>query len=54
MSIHIPQHAYPARRVSWTKRDVLLFAASIGCSAEQLHFLYVCYYLSLYLHLDRI
>ncbi|KAL1978707.1 hypothetical protein VTN31DRAFT_1566 [Thermomyces dupontii] len=32
---------YPAQKVSWTKRDVILFAHSIGCnSKEQLHFLY--------------
>lgn len=27
--------------VSWLKRDVLLFAASIGATADELHFLYV-------------
>lgn len=33
---------YPPQDVSWTKRDVLLFANSIGCSAaDELHFLYV-------------
>lgn len=32
---------YPSAEVSWLKRDVLLFAASIGCTAEELHFLYV-------------
>lgn len=32
---------YPAKPVSWLKRDVLLFAASIGCKADELHFLYV-------------
>lgn len=31
---------YPRREVSWLKRDVLLFAASIGCTASELHFLY--------------
>ncbi|KAL1978448.1 hypothetical protein VTN31DRAFT_1307 [Thermomyces dupontii] len=32
---------YPPQDVSWTKRDVLLFANSIGCSAaDELHFLY--------------
>ncbi|KAI4144471.1 MAG: hypothetical protein LQ340_006637, partial [Diploschistes diacapsis] len=32
---------YPAMEVSWLKRDVLLFANSIGCTANELHFLYV-------------
>jgi hypothetical protein len=32
---------YPAKEVSWTKRDALLFANSIGCTASELHFLYV-------------
>lgn len=32
---------YPPAEVSWLKRDVLLFAASIGCTADELHFLYV-------------
>ncbi|OKL63449.1 hypothetical protein UA08_01574 [Talaromyces atroroseus] len=31
---------YPRRAVTWTKRDVLLFANSIGCQADELHFLY--------------
>ncbi|KAH8675786.1 MaoC like domain-containing protein [Xylariales sp. PMI_506] len=31
---------YPSTEVSWLKRDVLLFAASIGCTSEELHFLY--------------
>ncbi|MCJ1371428.1 hypothetical protein MMC20_002643 [Loxospora ochrophaea] len=31
---------YPSQEVSWLKRDVLLFANSIGCTAEELHFLY--------------
>jgi len=31
---------YPATEVSWLKRDVLLFANSIGCTADELHFLY--------------
>ena len=26
--------------VAWLKRDVLLFAASIGCTVDELHFLY--------------
>lgn len=33
---------YPPTEVSWLKRDVLLFANSIGCTADELHFLYVC------------
>lgn len=32
---------YPSQEVSWLKRDVLLFANSIGCKADELHFLYV-------------
>jgi len=32
---------YPEVEVSWLKRDVLLFANSIGCKADELHFLYV-------------
>ncbi|CAL3963652.1 unnamed protein product [Diplocarpon coronariae] len=32
---------YPRQEVSWLKRDVLLFANSIGCTAaDELHFLY--------------
>ncbi|KAK3341232.1 HotDog domain-containing protein [Lasiosphaeria hispida] len=31
---------YPAREVSWLKRDVLLFAQSIGCTADELQFLF--------------
>ncbi|KAI9810777.1 MAG: hypothetical protein M1832_001212, partial [Thelocarpon impressellum] len=31
---------YPAQPVSWLKRDVLLFANSIGVKADELHFLY--------------
>lgn len=31
---------YPTTEVSWLKRDVLLFAASIGCTVDELHFLY--------------
>jgi hypothetical protein len=33
---------YPPQEVSWTKRDALLFANSIGATSEELHFLYVC------------
>jgi hypothetical protein len=32
---------YPRQQVSWLKRDALLFANSIGCKADELHFLYV-------------
>ncbi|PHH80080.1 hypothetical protein CDD80_2922 [Ophiocordyceps camponoti-rufipedis] len=31
---------FPAQEVSWLKRDLLLFANSIGCQADELHFLY--------------
>ncbi|UNI14717.1 hypothetical protein JDV02_001318 [Purpureocillium takamizusanense] len=31
---------YPRQEVSWLKRDVLLFANSIGCKSDELHFLY--------------
>lgn len=34
-------HESPAKEVSWLKRDVLLFAASIGATADELHYLYV-------------
>ncbi|KAJ5679099.1 hypothetical protein N7462_007343 [Penicillium macrosclerotiorum] len=34
-------HEFPAKDVSWQKRDVLLFANSIGVKADELHFLYV-------------
>ncbi|KAJ5774505.1 hypothetical protein N7457_009401 [Penicillium paradoxum] len=33
-------HEFPAKEVSWQKRDVLLFANSIGVKADELHFLY--------------
>lgn len=32
---------YPRQAVSWLKRDALLFANSIGCTEDELHFLYV-------------
>lgn len=32
---------YPRTDVSWLKRDVLLFAVSIGCTADELRFIYV-------------
>ncbi|RDL42208.1 Thioesterase ester dehydrase-isomerase [Venustampulla echinocandica] len=31
---------YPRTEVSWLKRDVLLFANTIGCTTDELHFLY--------------
>ncbi|KAF2453336.1 peroxisomal dehydratase [Lineolata rhizophorae] len=31
---------FPTVPVAWLKRDLLLFANSIGCSADELHFLY--------------
>jgi len=34
-------HQYTPYQVSWLKRDVLLFANSIGCTVDELHFLYV-------------
>ena len=33
---------YPRQPVTWLKRDLLLFANSIGCTADELHYLYVC------------
>merc|ERR1711977_599645 len=33
-------HEYAPYPVSWYKRDVLLFANSIGCTVDELHFLY--------------
>jgi len=33
-------HQYPSYDVSWLKRDLLLFANSIGCTVDELHFLY--------------
>jgi peroxisomal enoyl-CoA hydratase 2 len=32
---------YPPQEIAWLKRDVLLFANSIGATANELHFLYV-------------
>jgi peroxisomal enoyl-CoA hydratase 2 len=32
---------YPRQEVSWVKRDVLLFANTVGATADELHFLYV-------------
>ncbi len=32
---------YPPQEVSWLKRDVLLFANSIGATADELHLLFV-------------
>ncbi|KAK8125694.1 Thioesterase/thiol ester dehydrase-isomerase [Apiospora kogelbergensis] len=31
---------YPPKEVSWLKRDALLFAASIGCTSDELQFLF--------------
>ncbi|SPN97176.1 related to multifunctional beta-oxidation protein [Cephalotrichum gorgonifer] len=31
---------FPRQEVSWLKRDALLFANSIGCTPDELHFLY--------------
>ncbi|KAL2355453.1 HotDog domain-containing protein [Cryomyces antarcticus] len=31
---------FPSTPVAWLKRDVLLFANSIGCTVDELHFLY--------------
>ncbi|KAH7359203.1 MaoC like domain-containing protein [Plectosphaerella cucumerina] len=31
---------YPRQEVSWVKRDVLLFANTVGATADELHFLY--------------
>jgi hypothetical protein len=36
-------HEFPRQEVSWQKRDVLLFANSIGIKADELHFLYVSF-----------
>jgi acyl dehydratase len=33
-------HEYKPQPVAWLKRDLLLFANSIGCTADELHFLY--------------
>ncbi|KAF4286769.1 hypothetical protein CNMCM8689_001898 [Aspergillus fumigatus] len=33
-------YEFPAQEVSWLKRDALLFANSIGVTADELHFLY--------------
>lgn len=43
---------YPAVPTSWLKRDVLLFAASIGATDQELHFLYVRLSLAVH-HLAR-
>jgi len=34
-------HEYEPYPVAWTKRDVLLFANSIGCTVDELQYLYV-------------
>lgn len=33
---------YPRKEVAWNQRDALLFANTVGCTADELHFLYVC------------
>ncbi|KAL5333195.1 HotDog domain-containing protein [Aspergillus crustosus] len=33
-------HQFPSKEISWLKRDVLLFANSIGTTPKELHFLY--------------
>lgn len=38
---------FPARKVSWVKRDVLLFNVSIGCKADEPQFVYVSHILPL-------
>jgi hypothetical protein len=37
---------YPPVEVAWLKRDVLLFANTIGATTDELHFLYVWAFLS--------
>ena len=34
-------HKFDPYPVSWLKRDVLLFANSIGCTVDELQFIYV-------------
>jgi hypothetical protein len=34
-------HKFEPYAVSWLKRDVLLFANSIGCTVDELQFIYV-------------
>ena len=41
MSAPAAGHEFPPNDVAWQKRDVLLFANSIGCTADELHFLFV-------------
>lgn len=33
-------HEFPTRKVSWLKRDVLLYNVSIGCKADEPHYVY--------------
>ncbi|RAL09924.1 putative trimethyllysine dioxygenase TmlH [Aspergillus homomorphus CBS 101889] len=40
MSAPGADHEFAPQEVSWQKRDILLFANSIGCKADELHFLY--------------
>lgn len=45
---------FPSYEVSWLKRDLLLFAASIGATyPEELHFLYVSFLYELDSNLGR-
>lgn len=34
-------YQYPPQKVSWLRRDVLLFANTVGCTDDELQFLYV-------------
>jgi peroxisomal enoyl-CoA hydratase 2 len=34
-------YEFPPQAVSWLKRDLLLFANTIGCEKNELHFLFV-------------
>lgn len=36
-------HQFPAHEVSWNSRDTLLFNTSVGCTVDELHFLYVSF-----------
>ncbi|OQU94616.1 MaoC like domain-containing protein [Cladophialophora immunda] len=40
MSAPTIPHELQSKDVGWLKRDVLLFAVSIGCTVDELHFLY--------------
>lgn len=49
MSVPGAGHEFPSQEVSWQKRDVLLFANSIGVKVDELHFLYVRFLFDWYL-----